>query len=102
MSNFAEITKEAESTISTFVDDATPAGHFVALTNILGITTGYLLEGEKDDENAVIKGRIELPNPDSKIRHPIGYKGDTLKGGTFNGIVTDWDITFEKMLARFV
>lgn len=103
MSTFAEITKEAESTVSTFVDDATPAGHFIALANIIGVTTGYLLEGDKDDTEALIKGRVELPSLDKVgIRHPIAYKGGGLKGGTFNGIITDHGTGFEEMLARFV
>lgn len=100
MATLADIKKAAESNVSVFVDDATPAGHFGATVKILGITTVYLLEGTKDDDNAVIKGRMELPSiADAHKKRAVDFVvGSGLKGGTWSGIVRSSEEAFASMV----
>jgi len=106
MATLADIKKAAEANsegnviVSTFVDHATPAGHFGAVAIVLGITTVYLLEGVQDDANAVIKGRIELPSiNEAHKKRSVDYSiGGNLKGGTWGGLVHSTEEAFAKMV----
>jgi hypothetical protein len=57
------------------IDDDVPPGHFVAVADVLGISTSYLLAGNLQDEDAKVVGRIEHIYP------PCAYRGNGLKGG---------------------
>ena len=98
MNTYAEVHKASEGLLVTCVDHATPAGHFLATTKVLDITTIYLLEGSEGSFSAPIKGRVELPAMNRLGSAAIAYKGGRVKGGTFAGIVTDYTETFASMV----
>lgn len=82
---FAHIQKTAEDTntpVSTFVGSAVPAGHFGATTRVNDTKVVYLLEGEKDDPYALVKGHVVMPLVDGVLT-ATGYKGDS-QTGKFN------------------
>jgi len=94
---FADIQKAAEGAVSTFIDDATPSGHFGATTKVLGNTVSYLLEGEKDDPTAVVKGHVVITHKNGKFT-AIGYSKGSLVGGYYLGQVQSYAETFAKMV----
>jgi hypothetical protein len=60
-STFAEVLESAEKSgheVIAYADSATPAGHFQALIDIDGDKEIYLLEGEKNDPYARVKGYV--------------------------------------------
>lgn len=105
MNTLADIKKAAEANsegnviVSVYTDSASPAGHFGATAIILGIVTVYLLEGVEGDDNAVIKGRAELPSVEraEKGARSTFYAGSRLKGGTITG-----GPSFEEAFAKMV
>jgi hypothetical protein len=99
MTTFADIQKAAEGNLSTFIDDATPAGHFGAVTKILGHTTTYLLENKSltDMSDAVVKGHVVITEDHGKLT-AIGYKGAGLIGGSYLGRVESYEKTFAQMV----
>ena len=97
MTTFADIQKAAESTVSTFIDDETPVGHFGATVKILGHVTTYLLEGMKDDPAAVVKGHIVIMDRGNH-HEALGYSKGTLVGGYYLGRVQSYGDTFAKMV----
>jgi hypothetical protein len=92
MATFANIRAAAAGTVSTFHGAETPAGHFEVTAKIVGIPTLYLVKGEKDAPDAVIIGRVELTKP---VR---GYKGSSLKGGTYLASAPRIEDYFKKMV----
>ncbi|MBC9704860.1 MAG: hypothetical protein H9W81_07770 [Enterococcus sp.] len=77
------IKKAADIDIVATSNGDAPEGHFVATTKVLGLTTTYLLNGELDDEDAVIVGRVEIiekPNKANSYR-TNAYRGSRIKGG---------------------
>lgn len=100
MATLADVKTFSDVTPSPFEDESTlPAGHFgvaVAVRQSL-IPTVYLLEGELNDDAAVVKGRIEyVPNGDKL--NAFGFAGTELTGGTALGQVQDYKETFAKMV----
>lgn len=82
---FAHIQKTAEEsseTVSTFAGPAVPAGHFGAGTRVNGTKVVYLLEGEKNDPYALVKGHVVMAPVDGVLT-ATGYKGDS-QTGKFN------------------
>lgn len=82
---FAHIQKTAEDsneTVSTFTGSAVPAGHFGAGTRVNGKKVVYLLEGDKDDPYALVKGHVVMVMEDGALTAK-GYKGDS-QTGKFN------------------
>lgn len=81
----AHIQKTAEDThnsVSTFGGEALPAGHFGVSTRVNGVKTVYLLEGEKDDPCALVKGHVVMTMEEGVLTAK-GYKGDS-ENGKFN------------------
>lgn len=96
MSNLADLNKNAEKVV-TYVDSSTPAGYFGATAKILGLFATYLLKGEEGDENALIVGRVEIPNS-MEISKTNIYVGGSLKGGEWSGRLTSYSEAFAKMV----
>jgi hypothetical protein len=61
MTTFADIKKETEGIFTSYVGFDIPAGHFGVIVPLDGNTVTYLLEGEQDDPEATVKGRIVIP-----------------------------------------
>jgi hypothetical protein len=63
-STFAEIMAAIEDKekdfVTTYVDSATPEGHFKALFDMDGDKLTYLFEGVKNDPNALVKGYMYI------------------------------------------
>lgn len=99
MATFADVKTFSDATYSPFEDEATlPAGHFgVAVAVRKGLLpTVYVLEGEMNDDAAVVKGRIDyVPNGDKL--NAFGFAGNELTDGTALGQVQDYKETFAKM-----
>lgn len=99
MTTLADIHRAAETTVSTAVDDTTPAGHFTATAKILGLTTTYLLAGAENDPQATIVGRIEYqPMERFVTAMPVAYRGGGIKGGTLLLGIGDFAVAFQSML----
>lgn len=96
MTTFADI-KKVTNFVSTFVDDQTPVGHFGVTTNVAGCTTTYLMEGEKDAADAVVKGRVLIKVIEGRAR-AIGYSKGGLDGGILMGSVENYAEAFAKMV----
>lgn len=82
---FAHLVKTAEETndtVTTFVGQAIPAGHFGANTRFNGKKVVYLLEGAQDDPYALVKGHVVMAMEDGSLT-ATGYKGDS-QTGKFN------------------
>lgn len=94
---FADIKKAAEGIVSTFVDDETPVGHFGVTTKVLGHTVTYLLEGMKDDSEAVVKGHVVIMDRGDHLE-ALGYSKGSLVGGYYLGRVQSYGDTFAKMV----
>lgn len=100
MTTFADIQKVAAANnvpLSTFVDDATPAGHFGAVTKILGHVTTYLLADSREVADAAVKGKVVIIEDHGKLT-ATGYKGDGLVGGSYLGRVESYEKTFAQMV----
>lgn len=97
MATFADIKKNADGTVITFEDAATPAGHWGATTLMLGLTFFYLLEGQKDDLTSEIKGHVVLANAHARTAADA-YAGVGLIGGTHLGKVSSYQETFAQMV----
>lgn len=95
---------ENNDTLSTFVDKATPEGHFGATTKVAGNTVVYLLEGNKDDPYALVKGHVVMIFDGEKLT-ANGYKGDS-QTGKFNPFkirsYMGQDESFESFFAKMV
>lgn len=100
MATLADIHAVAENDIvSAFCDDSIPAGpYFGATAKVLGITTVYLLEGEMGAEDAVIRGRIELPPVGKSAKRTDFAIGGNLKGGKWGGLFISAEDAFAKMV----
>lgn len=97
MTTLAEIAKASNETFTTFADKMFPAGHFGVTAFVGGELRGYLLEGEQDDPQAVIKGRFEYTSEAGKlVRYAFANGGVT--GGTPLGEVTNFPEIFAKMV----
>lgn len=86
MSTFADVIAAAEaleipayphSNVVTYLDSSTPSGTFCGTCKVLGITTTYLMRGDKNDPRATILGRIEV----TARGHANSYVGNGIKGG---------------------
>lgn len=97
MATFADIKKNADGPVTTFEDAATPAGHFGAITLMLGLTFFYLLEGEKDDMTSEIKGHVVIANKHARTTADAYAKGGLI-GGTYLGKVESYEETFAQMV----
>lgn len=104
---FAHLVQTAEEhndTVSTFVDKATPEGHFGVTTKVGGNTVVYLLEGNKDDPYALVKGHVLMVFNGEKLT-ATGYKGDS-QTGKFNPFkirsYMGQDESFESFFAKMV
>ena len=97
MATFVDIQKAAEGIVSTSIDAATPAGHFVATAKIHGHATTYLLEGVFDSPDAVIKGHVIYTEDHGKLAS-IGYRDGGLVGGYYLGRVQSFEETFAQMV----
>lgn len=93
----ADIQKSAETRVRTFVDEVTPAGHFGATTTIYGHTTTFLLEGEKDAADAVVKGRVLIKTLNGRTT-AIGFSGGGLDGGNGMGRALNYTDAFAQMV----
>ena len=96
MTTLADI-KKASNFVSTFVDDETPVGHFGATGKVAGYTTTYLLEGEKDAADAIVKGRVLIKTNKGRTT-AIGYSKGGLDGGILMGRVQNYAEAFAKMV----
>lgn len=102
MTTFADIQKAAKANnvpLSTFSDDATPTGHFGAVTKMFGHTVTYLLENRSrtDVADAVVKGRVVITENNGKLT-AIGYRKGSFVGGYYLGRVESYKETFAKMV----
>lgn len=97
MTTFAELQKEAQTSGKPFVDHATPARHFGVTVKVNDIIMVYLLQGKMGADSAIIKGRVELPQPFSK-KGAIAYKGEGIRGGEFQGQLSSFEDAFAKMV----
>lgn len=96
MSTLTDICMAADVPVHTCVDDATPAGHFIATTRILGVTASYLCAGVLDDPQAPIVGRIEYgAEPGDRV---TVVRGAGIKGGTWLTGVADEVEAFQAMV----
>lgn len=97
MTTLAELATASNYTFTTFTDDLFPVGYFGATAFVNGELRGYLLEGEQDDPQAVIKGRIEYNSEAGKLmRYAFAQGGVT--GGIPLGEVTNFPDIFAKMV----
>lgn len=94
---FADIQEAAEDDMRTFVGGSTPEGHFGANTKVLGNNVSYLLEGEKDAADAVIKGRVVMTVEGGKLIANAYFKGG-VTGGDYLEQVTNYEETLAKMV----
>lgn len=97
MATFADIKKNADGPVITFVDDSTPAGHFGVTTLMLGLTFVYLLEGPKDGLTSEIKGHVVIANKHARTTADAYAKGGLI-GGTYLGKVNSYEETFAQMV----
>jgi hypothetical protein len=97
MATFADIQEVAEDDIRSFAGGSTPAGHFGANTKVLGNNVSYLLEGEKDDPEAVVKGRVVMTVEDGQLIATAYSKGG-VTGGEYLERVQDYRDTLAKMV----
>lgn len=72
-----EIAAANKHEVTTYVDSATPAGHFAAISqNALGDKLIYLLEGEKDAPEAKVKGYVLMVFDDTDSLESFAYGVD--------------------------
>lgn len=97
MATFQDIqtaTKDKTKLGAAYVDHATPEGHFGVIANILGLTRTYLLKGEFDSPDAVIKGVIVT----DRMNRSNMYKGSNLMGGRHLGNATSYEESFGRFM----
>lgn len=97
MTTLAELSAASTGTFDTFTDPVFPAGHFGATAYVGGILRGYLLEGQLDNPEAVIKGHIEYRSEGGKLVKCAFAKGGAT-GGVPLGAFTDFKEIFTKMV----
>ena len=97
MTTLAELATASNDTFTTFTDEMFPAGHFGVTVYVGGYLIGYLLEGELDSPEAVVKGRIEYRSEAGKLVRDAFAQGGTT-GGVHLGEVTNFAETFAKMV----
>lgn len=104
---FADVVKEAElsnNEIVTYVDSVIPAGHFAAIRSIDDDGKAiYLLEGEKNAADAVVKGHIlSVYDEDNGGIYAFGYAqdGETSLGQvrTYRGKTESFENAFAQMV----
>lgn len=93
MTTLAELATASTGTFDTFTDPVFPAGHFGATAYVDGVLRGYLLEGQLDNPEAVIKGHIEYRSEGGKLVKCAG-----VTGGVPLGAFTDFKEVFIKMV----
>lgn len=97
MTTFANVQRIAEGIVSVLTDeDEIPAGHFGARTVYRGQTTTFLLRGEAEDPEAVVKGRIVITDMQG-LKTVLGYTRGGLAGGVCIGSVKNFGEAFMKM-----
>lgn len=104
MTTFADVQKYAEdngATVTTIVDKATPAGHFLALIRIQDEKRMYLLEGEKDSAEAVLKGHVLMNMSADSSPVVTGYFGGTLVDGVSLGYLSSYMGRFQSFESVF-
>lgn len=88
-STFAHVLESAEkhgNEVVAYVDSVIPAGHFAAISSDEdGSKTIYLLEGEKNSAEAVVKGFILSVFDEDDNVVAYGYAQDAQKGETSLG-----------------
>lgn len=77
-----------------YTDHATPEGHFGVITTIMGLKRTYLLKGEFDAADAVVKGVIVT----DRMNRSTMYKGSNLMGGRSLGSATNYEDAFSRFL----
>jgi hypothetical protein len=97
MTTFADVQKHAEGVVLTFMGKDTPVGHWEATTKIMSNLVTYLLEGEKDSLEAVVKGSVVLVEKHGNLA-AIGYSGGSLIGGNSMGFVPNFKAAFAGMV----
>jgi hypothetical protein len=98
MTTLTDLKAASNGILETFVDkEQLPDGHFGAMGLINNDLVGYLLAGEQDDPEAVVKGRVEYAKADGKLA-VYGFAGPGLNGGTPLGLITDYRETFAQMV----
>jgi hypothetical protein len=97
MATFSDIQMAAENEIITFDGGSTPEGHFGANTKIYGHNVSYLLEGEKDDPEAIIKGRVVITVEDGKLI-ATAYRNGGVTDGEYLERVQSYRETLAKMV----
>lgn len=78
----------------SYVDHATPEGHFGVITTIMGLRRTYLLKGEFDSADAVVQGVIVT----DRMNRSTMYKGSNLMGGRSLGAATNYEESFKRFL----
>lgn len=66
-------------------------------SNMDGEIRGYVLEGEQDDRQAVIKGRIEYTSEADKLTR-YAFAGNDVTGEVPLGEITNLEETLSKMV----
>ena len=109
MNTLADIQKTAEENdneVTTYVDKATPAGHFAAISNnVHNDKVIYLMEGEKDAVDAVVKGFVLMVFDENDRLEANGFAQDDLKVETPLGRVRSYsgkNGSFESVFAQMV
>lgn len=96
MATLADIQKNADGSVFTFVGSPIPAGHFTATATILGLSFVYLLEGERDDLTAEIKGHVVGNSKSGVTADAFAMNG--LIGGTYLGKVKSFAEAYAQMV----
>lgn len=77
LSEVLEFATENKQEVATYVDSATPAGHFAAITrNRHEDKVICLLEGEQDDLTARVKGYVLMVFDENDNMEAFGYAQD--------------------------
>lgn len=108
-STFAHVLESAEGNsheVTTYVDKATPAGHFAAISNNAdNDKVIYLMEGEKDAVEAVVKGYVLMVFDENDGLEANGFAQDSLKAETPLGRVRRYSgktESFKSVFAQMV
>lgn len=97
MATFTDIKKNTDGPVITFEDANTPAGHWGAITLMMGLTFVYLLEGQKDNLDSEIKGHVVIANKHARTTADA-YANGGLIGGPHLGKVSSYEETFAQMV----
>lgn len=96
MPTLADLKESTTRKVSTLVNGNTPVGHFTATVKVNGVHyTTYLMEGVKDEDNALIKGRVEDRGPGEAIRV---YRDGALKSTSWTKMTDTVKDTFASMV----